>query len=65
MANPHRESHHRNGITHLESLQQTFATKSELNGRNGERRALPPITADSVEKLFSCDAGCPLIQSLH
>jgi hypothetical protein len=21
--------------------------------------------ADSVEKLFSCDAGCPLIQSLH
>jgi hypothetical protein len=28
MANSRRESHHRNGITDLESLQQTSATKS-------------------------------------
>jgi hypothetical protein len=31
MANSRRESHHRNGITDLESLQQTSATKSALN----------------------------------
>jgi hypothetical protein len=28
MANSRRESHHRNGITDLDSLQQTSATKS-------------------------------------
>jgi hypothetical protein len=32
MLRPRRESHHRNGITDLNPLQQTSATKSVING---------------------------------
>jgi hypothetical protein len=38
MANSRRESHHRNGITDPQGLQQTSATKSAINDQTDERR---------------------------